>query len=150
MLADRRRLRRGPCFTTYLPAPMHRYHLIVLGVTLVPLLIRYPSPPVVPSSKGMVMLAAVAAAQFLGQLMLNRGFQLMSATRGSAINVLQVCGSSCGMLHSCFPLCTHALAKCCQRMPRHAMPANHGLLLMVPACSLPLACRSSSHMCGTW
>lgn len=52
--------------------------------------LRYPSPAVLPSTSGTCMLLTVGVLQFLGQLLLNRGFQLISATRGAAVNVLQV------------------------------------------------------------
>lgn len=66
------------------------FHLVVMSVTAIPLAARYPSPPVVPTPRQCAFLLSVVAAQFFGQLLLNRGFQLVSATQGSAINVLQV------------------------------------------------------------
>lgn len=41
------------------------------------------------------LLAAVTVTQLLGQILLNRGFKLMSATRGSALNVMQVRSKKC-------------------------------------------------------
>ncbi|GIL81496.1 hypothetical protein Vretimale_1003 [Volvox reticuliferus] len=66
------------------------YHGVVVMVSFVPLSLSYPAPPVLPSLRGCVLLLVVGVTQFLGQLLLNRGFRLESATRGSAINVLQV------------------------------------------------------------
>ncbi|KAG2485529.1 hypothetical protein HYH03_015700 [Edaphochlamys debaryana] len=66
------------------------YHLVVCAATAVPLALGFPSPPVWPSPRCRALLALVGITQFGGQLLLNRGFQLESATRGSAINVLQV------------------------------------------------------------
>lgn len=73
------------------------YHMVVMIATFFPLLISYPSAPVMPSTRDGLLLAAIAACQFIGQLLLNRGFMIMTATRGSAINVLQVMG------HGSFP-----------------------------------------------
>jgi hypothetical protein len=80
------------------------YHLIVLFVTLTPMLASYPAKAVVPTCHQLMLLVGVSACQFAGQLMLNRGFQLLSATRGSAINVLQVRVMT---WHTCFcmPAC---------------------------------------------
>ncbi|KAG2447072.1 hypothetical protein HYH02_007822 [Chlamydomonas schloesseri] len=66
------------------------YHMVVVTVAAVPLALGYPAPPVLPSGRTGLLLGGVGATQFCGQLLLNRGFQLESATRGSAINVLQV------------------------------------------------------------
>ncbi|KAG2444339.1 hypothetical protein HXX76_001095 [Chlamydomonas incerta] len=66
------------------------YHGVVVTVAAVPLALGYPAPAVAPSARSGCLLGAVGATQFAGQLLLNRGFQLESATRGSAINVLQV------------------------------------------------------------
>ncbi|GLI60964.1 hypothetical protein VaNZ11_003217 [Volvox africanus] len=66
------------------------YHGVVVLVSSIPLSLNYPAPPVLPSLRGCVLLLVVGITQFLGQLLLNRGFHLESATRGSAINVLQV------------------------------------------------------------
>ncbi|KXZ46716.1 hypothetical protein GPECTOR_41g680 [Gonium pectorale] len=66
------------------------YHAVVVVFAAVPLALRYPAPAVLPSRRGAALLGLVCCAQFTGQLLLNRGFQLESATRGSAINVLQV------------------------------------------------------------
>eukprot|EP00200_Dunaliella_tertiolecta_P005834 CAMPEP_0202341690 /NCGR_PEP_ID=MMETSP1126-20121109/2573_1 /ASSEMBLY_ACC=CAM_ASM_000457 /TAXON_ID=3047 /ORGANISM="Dunaliella tertiolecta, Strain CCMP1320" /LENGTH=352 /DNA_ID=CAMNT_0048932535 /DNA_START=327 /DNA_END=1385 /DNA_ORIENTATION=- len=67
------------------------YHLVVASVTLVPLLLGYPSQVVLlPSAPQCALLIGVTITQLTGQFLLNRGFKLMTATRGSAINVLQV------------------------------------------------------------
>ena len=54
------------------------YHLMVAGTALVPLMLRYPSPPVAPGWQECVLLLIISAAQFAGQILLNRGFQLVS------------------------------------------------------------------------
>ncbi|KAL6757763.1 hypothetical protein V8C86DRAFT_1622536 [Haematococcus lacustris] len=66
------------------------YCLVVTLAALVPLLAAYPSPPLAPTRPQAALLACICAMQFSGQLLLNRGFQLVTPTRGSAINVLQV------------------------------------------------------------
>mmetsp|Transcript_16103 Transcript_16103/g.34843 ORF Transcript_16103/g.34843 Transcript_16103/m.34843 type:complete len:373 (+) Transcript_16103:124-1242(+) len=66
------------------------YHGCVSLVTLVPLLLKHPHAPVVPAQQDCLLLLAVSAIQFVGQILINRGFQLETATRGSAVNVLQV------------------------------------------------------------
>ncbi|KAL6757161.1 hypothetical protein V8C86DRAFT_2630387 [Haematococcus lacustris] len=66
------------------------YNVVLMLATLVPLLLAYPLPPVLPNQHQALLLAAISIAQFSGQLVLNRGFQLVSPTKGSAINVLQV------------------------------------------------------------
>eukprot|EP00201_Polytomella_parva_P008642 CAMPEP_0175069310 /NCGR_PEP_ID=MMETSP0052_2-20121109/18128_1 /TAXON_ID=51329 ORGANISM="Polytomella parva, Strain SAG 63-3" /NCGR_SAMPLE_ID=MMETSP0052_2 /ASSEMBLY_ACC=CAM_ASM_000194 /LENGTH=523 /DNA_ID=CAMNT_0016336379 /DNA_START=146 /DNA_END=1717 /DNA_ORIENTATION=- len=68
------------------------YHGTVVVVAGVALYFGFPSggyyiPPTFVQARH---LAIVALTQFFGQLLLNRGFQLESATRGSAINVLQM------------------------------------------------------------
>lgn len=64
------------------------YHGTVAAVSFVLLLAS--GGPVRPSRGDTILLVAISGTQFVGQLLLNRGFQLVSATRGSAINVLQV------------------------------------------------------------
>lgn len=66
------------------------YHWVVATTTSVPLLLGWPTPARLPTRHEAGLLVAVSAAHFVGQLLLNREFQLLSATRGSAINVLQV------------------------------------------------------------
>ncbi|GLC38182.1 hypothetical protein PLESTM_000695700 [Pleodorina starrii] len=66
------------------------YHGVVVAVSAIPLALGYPAPPVLPTRRGCLLLGVVGVTQLVGQLLLNRGFQLESATRGSAINVLQV------------------------------------------------------------
>ncbi|KAG2446818.1 hypothetical protein HYH02_008378 [Chlamydomonas schloesseri] len=66
------------------------YHSLVVLVAALAVGLRYPSPAVLPATTGTCMLLTVGVLQFLGQLLLNRGFQLISATRGAAVNVLQV------------------------------------------------------------
>ncbi|EFJ52587.1 hypothetical protein VOLCADRAFT_103076 [Volvox carteri f. nagariensis] len=66
------------------------YHGVVVVFSATALTLGYPASPVLPTRRGCGLLVVVGLTQLLGQLLLNRGFQLESATRGSAINVLQV------------------------------------------------------------
>ncbi len=73
------------------------YHCIVVVISLCSCAF---GPPGVPgfwmvSQHDVWLLAGIAVANLLGQLLLNRGFQLESASRGSAINTSQVGGSGC-------------------------------------------------------
>lgn len=54
------------------------YQLLVAATALVPLMLRYPSPPVVPGRRECMLLIVISSAQFVGQILLNRGFQLVS------------------------------------------------------------------------
>lgn len=65
------------------------YHAVVLVASLVPPALGL-SCWSVPSCHDAWLLAGVAAANFAGQLLLNRGFGLESASRGSALNTAQV------------------------------------------------------------
>lgn len=63
----------------------------VLQATAALLAAGRPSPAsLAPSRRQLLLLAAVGITQLAAQLCLNRGFQLESAGRGAAINVLQV------------------------------------------------------------
>ncbi|GIL81675.1 hypothetical protein Vretimale_1264 [Volvox reticuliferus] len=66
------------------------YNLVLAAMTAVPLVYRWPQAPVLPSRREVPLLLAVGSTQLAAQLCLNRGFQLESAGRGAAINVLQV------------------------------------------------------------
>lgn len=59
-------------------------------MTGVPLAAAVPLPAVLPTPRAAALLCGVGATQLVAQLCLNRGFQLESAGRGAAINVLQV------------------------------------------------------------
>jgi hypothetical protein len=54
---------------------------MVCTVSAVPLALHYPSSPVMPGLRDQLLLAGVCAGQFLGQIMINRGFQLASSVR---------------------------------------------------------------------
>ncbi len=84
------------------------YHTSVTVGTAIPLALGYPSPPKWPTLLQQGMLVFIVVCQLCGQICLNRGFSLVSATRGAAINVLQVCGE----LYAYFPAmqsCSHAV-----------------------------------------
>ncbi|GIL58510.1 hypothetical protein Vafri_13460 [Volvox africanus] len=61
-----------------------------IQMTASPLVFRWPQAPILPSRREFPLLLAVGSTQLVAQLCLNRGFQLESAGRGAAINVLQV------------------------------------------------------------
>ncbi|GAX75118.1 hypothetical protein CEUSTIGMA_g2562.t1 [Chlamydomonas eustigma] len=70
-------------------------HLVVSCTAMVPTISNAylhtsTSPAALLGSYETCLLLCISVAQFCGQLLLNRGFQLISATRGSSINVLQV------------------------------------------------------------
>ncbi|KAG2430121.1 hypothetical protein HXX76_010220 [Chlamydomonas incerta] len=66
------------------------YNGVLALVTGAPLAAAVPLPIVWPSHRAAALLCGVGATQLVAQLCLNRGFQLESAGRGAAINVLQV------------------------------------------------------------
>eukprot|EP00198_Chlamydomonas_reinhardtii_P006151 XP_001695487.1 predicted protein [Chlamydomonas reinhardtii] len=66
------------------------YNGVLAVVTGVPLAAAVPLPAVLPTPRAAALLCGVGATQLVAQLCLNRGFQLESAGRGAAINVLQV------------------------------------------------------------
>ena len=58
-----------------------RYHVMVLCMAIVPLTLRYPSSPTLSLGRDeCLLLGCVAAAQFMGQILLNRGFQRVRGT----------------------------------------------------------------------
>ncbi len=77
------------------------YHTAVTVGTGIPLALGYPAPPKWPSLQQQGMLVFIVVCQLCGQICLNRGFSLVSATKGAAINVLQV-----GYSMQCVP-CVH-------------------------------------------
>ncbi|GLI61169.1 hypothetical protein VaNZ11_003457, partial [Volvox africanus] len=66
------------------------YNLVLAVMTASPLVLQWPQAPIMPSRREVPLLLAVGSTQLAAQLCLNRGFQLESAGRGAAINVLQV------------------------------------------------------------
>ncbi|KAG2430123.1 hypothetical protein HXX76_010222 [Chlamydomonas incerta] len=73
------------------PLVLTWWHNLVIGtLTAVPLAFSVPFPAVAPSSGAWLLVSGIAALQLVAQFMMNRGFQLESAGRGAAINVLQV------------------------------------------------------------
>ena len=49
----------------------------------------YPDPAVVPAATDSALLLAIAVFSFVGQICLNRGFQLEVAAKASAVNYTQ-------------------------------------------------------------
>lgn len=66
------------------------YHLTVALVAAVMVSGSFPHPAVIPTRSEAMLLGCILCTQFAGQLCINRGFQLVSATKGAAVNVLQV------------------------------------------------------------
>ncbi|KAG2429743.1 hypothetical protein HXX76_010527 [Chlamydomonas incerta] len=66
------------------------FHLSAAASCAVPLLLGLPQRAVAPSGPQWALLAGVAATSFWGQILIGRGFQLLSAARASAINFTQV------------------------------------------------------------
>ncbi|KAG2447852.1 hypothetical protein HYH02_007308 [Chlamydomonas schloesseri] len=73
------------------PLVLTWWHNLVIGtLTALPLAFSVPFPPVAPSGGAWLLVGGIAAMQLVAQFMMSRGFQLESAGRGAAINVLQV------------------------------------------------------------
>ncbi|PNH12274.1 hypothetical protein TSOC_000765 [Tetrabaena socialis] len=66
------------------------YNLVLCVGTAAPLAFGWPSPATLPSPRVAALVATLGGTQLVAQMCLNRGFQLESAGRGAAINVLQV------------------------------------------------------------
>jgi len=74
--------------------------------------VKVPAIQLLPSDMQVALLAAVTLTQLSGQMLLNRGFMLMSATRGSAINVMQV---TCKLVCVCVCVCVCGHGHVCGR-----------------------------------
>jgi uncharacterized membrane protein len=66
------------------------FHGCTLCIAGAPLLARYPSAAVLPGVKDCLLLLSIASLQFTAQVLLSRGFQLVAASHGAALNTLQV------------------------------------------------------------
>ncbi len=66
------------------------FHLVSLMGGAILTTLGVPRPAVVPSGRACLALLGVGCASFLAQLLLNRGFQLEKAARGSSLNFTQV------------------------------------------------------------
>lgn len=66
------------------------FHAISAFVCVVPILFSWPIPPVFPTHHEAWLLAFIVVSSFLGQLLLSRGFQLLSPSVAAAINLMQV------------------------------------------------------------
>lgn len=56
------------------------YHCVVLATSCCFLMAGWPAAPVLPDGRACLLLACVSAAQLVGQVLLNRGFQLVSCS----------------------------------------------------------------------
>eukprot|EP00877_Chromochloris_zofingiensis_P006626 jgi/Chrzof1/2216/Cz11g07020.t1 len=84
------------------------HHMIVTLVSLLACLVTEPYLLQWPSEQNWVLLGGISAANFAGQILLNRGFQLADASRGSALNTAQVLYSyiwSVALLHGSVTHC---------------------------------------------
>ena len=66
------------------------FHTTAALTTIVPLCMRFPVPAVLPSWWETGLLLNIACMSFLGQLLISRGFQLLSPSSAAAINLTQV------------------------------------------------------------
>lgn len=66
------------------------FHVCAAASSALPLTLGLPAAAVAPGGLQWALLAGVAATSFWGQILIGRGFQLLSAARASAINFTQV------------------------------------------------------------
>ena len=66
------------------------FHSIGVLTVILPLAFGYPRPLLLPLLKDWVPLLLIAASSFINQVFLNRGFQLATAAKESAVNYTQV------------------------------------------------------------
>lgn len=66
------------------------FHATAAIASVFPLLVSFPSPPVVPTLFEASLLLHIGWTSFIGQLLISRGFQLLSPSRAAAINLTQV------------------------------------------------------------
>ncbi|KAL4425857.1 hypothetical protein ABPG75_009873 [Micractinium tetrahymenae] len=87
------------------------FHLVSLVGGAIPTALGVPLPAVLPSGRACLFLLAVGCASFASQLLVNRGFQLEKAARGSAFNFTQViCAHAFGVVFFCEPFSTLSAA----------------------------------------
>lgn len=66
------------------------FHTATLATSSLPLAVGWPQRGVLPAGGDAALLLGVAACSFLGQLLITRGMQVLSAAKASAINFMQV------------------------------------------------------------
>lgn len=66
------------------------FHSVSSAVAIVPLCFSVPAPAVLPTLNEACLLVNVVWTSFIGQLLLSRGFQLLSPSSAAAINLTQV------------------------------------------------------------
>ena len=67
---------------------LQMHERVMLGVQ-----VGYPDRGVLPGQFDWAMLGTVIMTSFLGQMLLNRAFQISNASKASSINCVQVCSS---------------------------------------------------------
>ena len=73
------------------PIVMTFYFHAIAGVAAsVPLCFSFPQAPVIPDLQQVGLLCGVVLTSFFGQLLISRGFQLLSASLAAALNLTQV------------------------------------------------------------
>lgn len=66
------------------------FHTAAIATAIVPLIVGYPDKVMLPGAFDSGMLCIIIFASFFGQMLLNHGFQIQSAAKGSSINCTQV------------------------------------------------------------
>ncbi|KAK9813698.1 hypothetical protein WJX73_004090 [Symbiochloris irregularis] len=66
------------------------FHTCSIFVGIVPTVVGWPSPAVVPSAQDALIMVFVGVTSFVGQVLLGRGYQLEVASKVAAVNYLQV------------------------------------------------------------
>lgn len=91
------------------------FHTVSFTVALLPMLIGVPFPAVMPTAHEALLLSQVVWTSFVGQLMLSRGFQLLTPSVAAAINLSQVVHArtlSVLFLHDSLPWTVRCLLNC--------------------------------------
>jgi uncharacterized membrane protein len=66
------------------------FHFVAAATAILPVCLKFPIPAVLPSWHEAGLLLNVVWTSFLGQLLLSRGFQLLSPSSAAAVNLTQV------------------------------------------------------------
>ena len=67
------------------------FHTVAGAASVVPLALGMPEPFVPPNLRQAALLVGVVGTSFFGQLLISRGFQLLSPSLAAALNLTQVC-----------------------------------------------------------
>lgn len=66
------------------------YHMISGMTCIVPMLLGFPGPVVWPGLNDWMLLGGLIAASFVGQMLVSRGFSLISPQKAATVNLLQL------------------------------------------------------------